>query len=182
MKKAALIGIGIALMVGSALAAGFRVEVKGSFFSSENSIFRDVYGNASKFGIEGGLEIAKNVSVFAALDYLHKTGALTITEEETRVWITPLTVGARYEIPAGEKLRFYLGAGIQEVFFKEEASIGTTKENALGVIVTGGGMYRLTECFGAGLFVGWSTCKMTHKGLDFKVGGLDLGGGIEIRF
>jgi outer membrane protein W len=182
MKKAALIGISVWLVVGSALAAGFRMEVKGSYFSSENSIFRNVYGSAAKFGLEGGLDIAKNVSIWAGLDYLHKSGALTVTADETRVWIIPLTVGVRYEVPAGDKLRFHVGAGIQEVFFKEEASLGTVTENALGILFAGGGMYRLTDAVGVGLFVGWSTCKMTHEGLDFKVGGLDLGAGVEIRF
>jgi hypothetical protein len=182
MKKAALVGISLLLVAGSALAAGFRVELKGSFFSSENAIFRDVYGSSVKFGLEGGLDIAKNISVFAGLDYIHKSGGLTVTEDETRVWITPLTVGVRYEIPAGEKLRFHVGAGIQEVFFKEVASLGTVKANALGLMVTSGGMYRLTESIGVGLFLGRSTCKMTHEDLDFKVGGLDLGGGVEIRF
>ena len=43
-------------------------------------------------------------------------------------------------------------------------------------------MYRLTDTLGVGVFLAWSTCKMTHEGLDFKVGGLDLGGGVEIRF
>jgi hypothetical protein len=182
MKKAALIGISLWLVVGSAAASGFRIEVKGSYFSSENSTFRDVYGSAAKFGLEGGLDIAKNVSIWAGLDYLHKSGGLTVTAEETRVWITPLSVGVRYEIPAGEKLRFHVGAGIQEVFFKEAASLGTVTENALGIIFTGGGMYRLTDAVGVGLFVGWSTCKMTHENVEFKVGGLDLGGGVEIRF
>ena len=57
MKKTALIGIGFLFLASSALAAGFRVELKGSSFSSENAIFRDVYGSSAKFGLEGGLEI-----------------------------------------------------------------------------------------------------------------------------
>ena len=96
MKKAMLIGLGLWLMGGIALASGFRVEVKGSYFSSENSIFRDVYGGAARFGIEAGLDIAKNISIFAGLDYLRKSGALTVTEDETKVWLTPLTAGVRY--------------------------------------------------------------------------------------
>ncbi|TFG79788.1 MAG: hypothetical protein E4H23_04780 [Chrysiogenales bacterium] len=182
MKKTALIGIGFLFLASSALAAGFRVELKGSSFSSENAIFRDVYGSSAKFGLEGGLDIAKNVSIWAGLDYVHKSGGLTVTEEETRVWIMPLTLGVRYEIPAGAKVRLHVGAGIQEVFFKEEASLGTVKENALGIIFTGGGMYRLTDTIGVGLFLAWSTCKMTHEDVEFKVGGLDLGVGVEIRF
>jgi len=182
MKKIILIVLSVWLMGGIALASGFRVEVKGSYFSSENSIFRDVYGSAAKFGLEAGLDIAKNVSIFAGLDYLHKSGGLTVTGEETRVWITPLTLGVRYEITAGKKLLFHLAAGVQEVFFKEDSILATVKENALGFIIKGGGIYRFTDTIGAGLFVGWSTCQMTHEGLNFKVGGLDLGAGIEIRF
>jgi hypothetical protein len=182
MKKTALIGISLLLVAGSVLAAGFRVELKGSFFSSENAIFRDVYGSSAKFGLEGGLAIAKNVSLWAGLDYMHKSGELTESAEETRVWIIPLTLGVRYEIPVGEKLRFHVGAGIQEVFFKEEAPLGTVKENALGFIAKGGGMYRLTDTFGVGLFLAWSTCKMMHGDVEFKIGGLELGAGIEIRF
>lgn len=182
MKKTILIVLGLWLMAGLVQAKGFRVEIKGSYFSSENSIFRDVYGSAAKFGLEAGLGIAKNVSIWVGLDYLRKSGELTESKEETRVWITPLTLGVRYEIPAGEKLRFHVAAGIQEVFFKEEASLGTVKENALGFIVKGGGMYRLTKTVGVGLFLAWSTCKMTHGDVEFKVGGLDLGAGVEIRF
>ena len=113
---------------------------------------------------------------------MRKSGGLTVSEEETRVWITPLTLGVRYEIPAGEKFRLHVGTGIQEVFFKEEASLGTVKENALGFMARGGGVYRVTEAIGVGLFLAWSTCKMTHEDVEFKVGGLDLGAGIEIRF
>jgi len=182
MKKTALIGICLFFMAGMTLTAGYRIELKGSFFSSENATFRDVYGSAMKLGLEGGLDIGKNLSAFAGLDYMHKSGLLTVTAEETKVSIIPLTLGVRYEIPAGDKFRFHLGAGIQEVFFKEEATLGTVSENALGILLTGGGMYRLTENIGAGLFVSWSTCKMTNVDIEFKVGGLDLGAGVEIRF
>jgi hypothetical protein len=182
MKRTILITIGLWLMTGFVHAKGFRIEVKGSSFSSENSIFRDVYGSAAKFGLEGGMDIAKNFSFWAGLDYLRKSGGLTVSEEETQVSITPLTLGVRYEIPAGEKLRFHVAAGVQEVFFKEEAHLGTVKENALGLIVKGGGMYRLTQNVSAGLFLAWSTCKMTNEDVEFKVGGLDLGAGVEFRF
>jgi hypothetical protein len=182
MKKTILIVLGLGFMSGLVHGKGFRIEVKGSCFSSENAIFRDVYGSAAKFGLEGGVDIARNVSLWAGLDYLRRSGGLTVSEEETRVWLTPLTLGVRYEIPAGKKLRFHVGAGIQEVFFKEEASLGTVKENALGFIVKGGGMYRLTNAVGVDLFLAWSTCRMTHGDVEFKVGGLDLGAGVEIRF
>ncbi len=94
----------------------------------------------------------------------------------------PLSVGIQYQIPAGKKLRFHLGAGAQEVFFKEETVFGTAKDNALGLIATGGGSYRVADSVGIGIFVAWSTCEMTHEGIEFKVGGLDIGGRVEFRF
>jgi hypothetical protein len=182
MKKAAWICIGLLLLAGSAQAAGFRVELKGSFFSSENSIFRGIYGGSAKLGLEAGLDVAQNISIWAGLDHTQKNGEMTESKEETKMWITPLTLGVRYEVPAGEKLRFQVAAGVQEVFFKEEAPLGTVKENALGIIIKGGGMVRLTDHVGAGLFLAWSTCKMTNEDVEFKVGGLDLGAGVEFRF
>jgi hypothetical protein len=181
MKKTALIIVGLWLMAGSALA-GFRIELKGSYFRSESSIFRDVYGSAFKPGLEVGLDIVKNLSLWAGVDYIHKSGKLTITQEATKAWITPIDAGLRYEIPAGEKLLLHLAAGVQEIFFKEESVLGTTKENALGFIAKGGLLIRLTSAVGIDLFAGWSTCKMKNGDVEFKVGGLDLGGGIEIRF
>jgi len=182
MKKTISIVLGLWLMTGFAYAAGLRFEVKGSYFSSENEIFRDVYGGGIKLGLEAGLDIAKNLSAFAGIGYFRKDGSLTVTEEETQVSIMPLSLGLRYEIPAGEKVRFHVGAGLQEVFFNEEASLGTVKENGLGLLVTGGAMYHMNKSWAIGLFLEWSTCKMKHEEVEFKVGGLDLGAGIEFRF
>ncbi len=182
MKKIILFVLSLWLVAGLVHAKGFRIEVKASSFSSENLIFRAVYGSTVKFGLEGGLDIAENFSLWAGLDYLYKSGEMTVSKEKTRVSITPLSLGARYEIPAGKKLRFHVAAGIQEILFKEVAPLGVVKENALGCIVKGGGMYRLTNNICTGLFIAWSTCKMTHDDIEFKVGGLDLGAGVEFRF
>lgn len=182
MKKQALIGLSLFLLGSLALAGGIRVEVKGSYFSSANSTFRDVYGGTAKFGLEAGLEVAKNISAWAGVDYVHKTGKLTVTPDETRVTLMPLGLGVRYEVPVGTKLRFHVAAGVQEVFFKEENVIGTVNTNAFGFIAAAGGVFALTKNIGIDFFISWSTCKMTNEGLSFKVGGLDAGGGIEIRF
>jgi len=182
MKKTAWLCIGFLLLAGSVSAAGFRVELKGSLFSSEDSFFRDFYGSSAKFGLEAGKDITKNISIWVGIDHLKNSGEMTETKEKTEVWITPLTLGVRYEVPVGEKLRFHVAAGFQEVFFKEEAPLGTVKENGMGIMLQVGGMVRLTHQINAGLFLAWSTCKMTHEEMEFKVGGLDLGAGVEIRF
>jgi hypothetical protein len=182
MKKTAWFCIGFLLLAGSVSAAGFRVELKGSLFSSENSFFRDIYGSGAKFGLEAGKDITKSVSIWVGLDHLKNSGEMTETKEKTEVWITPLTLGVRYEVPVGEKLRFHLAAGVQEIFFKEKAPAGSVKENALGLILKGGGMVKLTNNVNAGLFMAWSTCTMTNEDVEFKVGGLDIGIGIDFRF
>ena len=182
MKKRTLVGMAILLTTNLAWAGGFRVALKGSYFSAEDSIFRDVYGGAAKFGLEAGLDLAPNLSLWASVDTVHKTGKLTVSEEETRVWITPVGVGLRYDIPAGSKFVFHFKAGLQEVFFKEENVIGTASESAVGFIAGAGGAYRLADAISLGVFASWSTCKMSHEGIGFKSGGMDLGGAIEIRF
>jgi hypothetical protein len=182
MKKTALTFISIVLLTGSALASGFRLELKGSYFTSENQIFRDVYGSAPKFGLEAGLTLFKNVSIWVGADYLSKKGGLTVTDDATQVWLMPVSAGLRYESPAAKWLLLHLAAGVQEVFFKEDSSLGTTKKNALGFTARAGAVLRLSKALGIDLFAGWSTCKMKNGDIEFKVGGLDLGGGVEIRF
>ena len=182
MKKRALAGLAILFAANLAWAGGFRIALKGSYFSSEDSVFRDVYGSAAKLGLEAGLEIAPNLLLWADADTMHKTGKLTVSQEDTKVWITPIGVGLRYEIPAGDKFLFHVKAGLEDVFFKEENVIGTASESALGFIAAAGGAYRVADAVSLGLFASWSTCKMSHNGMDFKSGGIDLGGAIEIRF
>jgi hypothetical protein len=182
MKKAALIVLGVWLLGSVALAAGYRVEVKGAFYSSADANFRDVYGGAMKFGLEGGMGISKNLSIWAGLDYVHKTGTLLITKDETTVSIIPISAGVRYEIPSGEKLRFHVGAGLQMVFFSEDASLGTTSKTGIGFIATAGGMYQVSAKVGVGLFLNWSTCSMTNEDVKFQVGGLDIGVGVAFAF
>jgi opacity protein-like surface antigen len=182
IKKHTITALAILFAPNLAWAGGFRVALKGSYFSAEDSIFRDVYGSAAKFGLEAGLDLAPNLSLWASVDTVHKTGKLTVSEEETRVWITPIGAGLRYDIPADDKFLFHVKAGLEDVFFKEENVIGTASESALGFIAGAGGAYRVADAISLGVFASWSTCKMSHNGVDFKSGGVDLGGAIEIRF
>jgi hypothetical protein len=182
MKKWAWLGLILFWAVQAAWAGGFRLALKGSYFSAEDAAFRDVYGSAARVGLEGDWQIADHLWIWTGLDQVHKTGGLTLTGEVTRVWITPIGAGLRYEIPGGERLAFHLQAGLQEVFFKEENLLGTAAENGLGFIAGGGADYRLTGALEVGLFVSWSTCKLTHDGVGFKTGGLDAGGAIAVRF
>ncbi len=182
MKKTTWASVAILLLAGTASAAGWRAELRGSFFSSENPVFRDVYGPGVKLGLEAGKDVARNVSVWVGIDRLQRSGEMTATKETAKVRLTPLSAGVRYEIPAAGKLRFHVAAGFQEVFFREETPLGVVKENALGLLARAGGMVRLTDKIGAGLFLAWSTCRMSHEGVKFKVGGLDAGANVEFRF
>ena len=182
MKKHTLAGLAILLAANLAWAGGYRLALKASYFSGEDANFRDIYGGAAKFGLEAGLDIAANLSIWAGVDTVHKTGSLTVSLEETKVWITPIGAGLRYDIPSGGKFLFHVKAGIQDVFFKEENVIGTASESALGLIAGAGAAYWITDMISLGVFASWSTCKMSHNGVDFKSGGVDLGGAVGIRF
>lgn len=182
MKKKIWTFAAVLLLAGTASAAGWRIELKGSLFSSENPVFRDVYGSGVKLGLEAGKDVARNVSVWVGIDRLQRSGEMTVTKESAKVRLTPLAAGVRYEIPAAGKIRFHVAAGIQEVFFREETPLGVVKESALGLLARAGGVVRLTDKVGAGLFLAWSTCRMSHESVKFKVGGLDVGAGVEFRF
>jgi hypothetical protein len=184
MKKRCIFFAMVILAGGTVWAEGegVRLGLKGSLFSSENGVFRDIYGGAPKVGLECAVPVVGAVSLWAGLDLVRQTGEMTVTREETKVQIVPLTVGAGYSLPVGTKLRFDARAGFQEIFFRETSPVATVKKNGLGLVLGGAGMYRLSERLGLGAFFAWSTCKMSHDGVDFKVGGFDAGGEIEVRF
>ena len=182
MKKIMLIVLGLWLMVGLVHGKGIRIEVKGSYFSSENGIFRDVYGSAAKFGLEGGVDIEKRLALGRA-GLSAQNGGLTVSEEETRVWLTPLTLGVRYEIPAGNKLRFHVAAGVQEVFFQGRGISRDGEGKCPGVHRQGWWNVSAGQPCQRRAFPGLVDVQDDeHEDVEFKVGGLDLGVGVEIRF
>lgn len=182
MKKIMITSLFLWLLCGLSYSLDKRVGLKVSYFSPEDQVFLDVYGRGVKFGIEGGIEVVRNLEVWVGVDYLHKTGKLTLTKEETKLQIIPISLGMRYEIPANNWLDIYLGAGIQDYLFKEKNILGTATENKIGIMAKGGGVIKLSRVLGIDVFVGYSFCSMKHGEVEFKVGGLDAGAGLKFVF
>ena len=94
---------------GAAFGAGFTLTLKAGYFSPSDQVFRDVYGGGPVFGVDIAIPLAGPVQIWAGADIFGKTGLLSVSEEETKVRITPLYAGLRAEF-GKTGLRPYVGA------------------------------------------------------------------------
>ncbi len=112
MKKsivAAFFALVFAGSAGAAFGAGFTLTLKAGYFMPSDQVFRDVYGGGPAFGGEVAIPLAGPVQLWAGADVFGKTGLLSVSEEETKVRITPLYAGLRAEF-GRTGLRPYVGA------------------------------------------------------------------------
>ena len=76
MKKFLGIGISFLVLCGLGYALDKSIKIKASYFRPEDKVFRDVYSSGVKFGVEGSIEVVKNLEVWIGLDYFRKTGKI----------------------------------------------------------------------------------------------------------
>jgi hypothetical protein len=124
------------------------------------------------------------VQIWAGADIFSKTGLLSVSEEETKVRITPLYAGLRAEF-GKTGLRPYVGAAAAYFLFREENPLGTVSENGLGFLTQAGVLARLGGSLWLDIFAGYRVCTLRTDGddpLEAKVGGLSAGLGLAYRF
>lgn len=187
MKKsiaAACFALVFAGSAGAAFGAGFTLTVKAGYFMPPDHDFRDVYGGGPAFGVDIAIPVAGPVQIWAGADLFSKTGLLSVSEEETKVRITPLYAGLRAEF-GKTGLRPYVGAAAAYFLFREENPLGTVSENGLGFLTQAGILARLGGSLWLDIFAGYRVCTLRTDGddpLEAKVGGLSAGLGLAYRF
>ncbi len=187
MKKriiAALCALALMGLAGAAFGAGFTLTVKAGYFLPSGEVFRDVYGGGPAFGAEVSIPVAGPVQIWAGADIFGKSGLLSVTEEETKVRITPLYAGVRAEL-GKTGVRPYFGLAAAYFFFHEENPLGTVGESGLGFLTQAGILARLGGSLWLDVFAGYRGCTLRTKGedpLEAKLGGLSGGLGLAYRF
>ena len=187
MKKslaAALFALVFAVSAGAAFGAGFTLTLKAGYFMPSAQVFRDVYGGGPAFGGEISIPIAGPFRIWAGADVFGKTGLLSVSEEETKVRITPLYAGLRAEF-GKTGIRPYVGAAAAYFLFHEENPLGTVSENGLGFLTQAGIMARLGGSLWLDVFAGFRACTLrvdADDPLEAKIGGLSAGLGLAYRF
>lgn len=187
MKRAILrflIIAALAVSAGTAWGAGFSLTFKGGYFMPSNEVFKDVYGSGPVFGAEMAVPIVGGLHVWAGAEYFSKKGLFPLTEEETSARIVPLFAGLRYHIGTAA-VRPYLGAAAGYFMLHEENPLGTASKNGFGFLVRGGLLIKIAGPVSLDLHGNYSSCTIKTEGndsLEAKIGGLQAGGGLVIRF
>ena len=182
MKKTLLVGLAIILLTISGFSSEGLIKAKVAYFSPQDTDFKDIYGGGPKFGIEGNLDVAKNLFVWLGVDYFAKTGSMTYGQEETKVRIIPVGAGLGYWIHASPSLKFSLGGGFQYNSFHEKNFLGSVTKGKLGLILKGDALFRISDTVGFDAFVNYSACTIKSEDGSFKIGGFEAGAGLTIKF
>ncbi len=187
MKRASLrflIAVGLVLLAGTAWGAGFSLTLKGGYFMPSDEIFKEVYGNGPVFGAELAVTLAGGLHAWAGAEYFTKTGALPVTEDATKVRIVPIFAGLRYHV-GNSTVQPYLGAAAGYFMLHEENSLGKADQNGFGFLVRGGLLIKIAGPVSLDLHGNYSACTVKTDDpnpLEAKIGGLQAGGGLVIRF
>jgi len=183
MKKA-LFGIIVITIVltASGSAADFLYEFKAHYFNPTEQRHKDIYGSGWAFGGEFGFGVSQSLYVYLSGNYYAREGELTYTQEETKLKIIPLAVGAKYHFNLVGGLNFYAGAGLTYNIFKEENPIGEVSKNGIGFVINSGLLVFILEGLFLDGYVNYSYCKFKPANVDVNIGGLEAGLGIGYKF
>lgn len=176
--------LAFAALAGGAWGAGVTATLKGGYFAPTNEVFRDVYPGGAVFGLDLAVPVGGVFRVWAGADFFSKTGALTLSEEETKVRIVPLYVGLRCEF-GQTGLRPYIGAAAAYFMFHEENVLGTVSDGGIGFLAQAGVLLRIGGPVWLDIHAGYRGCTLKtddEDPLEAKLDGIHAGFGLAFRF
>lgn len=124
-----------------------------------------------------------HVGITAGVKHFTKKGHSTVTQEETRLTIVPLSLGLRYLL----KLNHFIPwseIGLDYYHYKESATITTTVGWALGYHITGGIYFEIPKASFIKLLIYAKHTKAMAQEENIKVnlGGFEYGLGLSLGF
>lgn len=176
--------IGIAIYAGAAWGAGTTLTLKGGYFFPSDSVFKEVYSGGPVFGADVAVPIVGVLQAWGGAELFGKTGATTVTDDETKVSIVPLYLGLRVE--GGKKsLRPYLGVAAAYFLFSEKSVLSSISESGFGYLAQAGLLARMGGPVWLDVHAGYRGCTLRTDGPDpveAKLDGLSAGLGLAFRF
>ena len=186
MKKGLVLSGILFLMtggVGSVFAGGFKACLHTNYYSLTDPIFKDIYGSGGMmFG--GSLSyVLKKFELRAEYNYFHKTGKMTLTQEDVTLTLTPIILGMRFRI-LGQKVSPYIGAGVGTLPYKEKLPerLEHVSERATSLHFEGGGYVNLKHKLFMDLNIRYAWAPTQPFSEKIQLGGVRAGIGIGYSF
>ncbi len=182
-----LLGMSFFLLSSVLNAQKNRIEFIGSFFYPSEKSFRTIYEPGIKYGLDLGRRLGKKLELHLERGYFSGKGKLTLTQEETKVWLNPWGVSLRY-VFLQRKLNLYAGGGLTYNTFRETNPIGKAEQSKVGLMLKVGafsrikGFKKILKAFILSVHINYHYCKMEPAGIKFDSGGFDVGLGFGVEF
>lgn len=184
LPAAAVLALFALAAAGPAWSAGPAVTLKAGFFLPSDSVFREVYASGPLFGLDLTVPVSGPLQVWAGGELFTKTGALPVSEEESKVRVVPLYAGLRAQF-GPKNTRPYIGLAAGYFMLHEENALGTASKSGLGLLTQAGVQLRLGGPAWLDLFVGYRLCTLKtddEEPLEAGLGGLSMGLGAAFKF
>lgn len=172
------------LLAGTAWSAAVMFEVRLGYFVPAGAGLRDVYKNGLTWGAELTVPLSKGLCAWAGVDYFHKNGKLTFTQENTTIRITPLFAGLKLQSMAAS-VRPYAAAAAGYFLFKETNIIGTASGQRIGFLGQLGLLIKIKGPAWLDISTRYAWAKFTSGGEEpftTQLGGFQAGLGAAVRF
>lgn len=157
-------------------------------YKISDEMFQEIYpGSGQIWGIEFSRMILRasnfRVDLAVAGRRYVKTGLSTVTQEETKFRITPITFGLRF-FWNFKYFAPYIGGGIDIHKYKEENNLGEISGSTTGTHFQGGIYFKIPEVrfLMLNLYVKLYNATATEQDVEIDIGGTEFGVAVSLGF
>lgn len=181
MKKASILLLMCLLSVGSLMATDVFIGVYGGYFIPKDERFKEIYSNGTQIGSEMNWSLEEMVSLQLGFYYQTADGELSVSKEDTKIRIVPITLSLRMQKPI-KMIVPYIGGGFGFYYFRETNVIGTVSDSKFGFFGETGLIVWVSKRIGFDFRYRYDSCKVKPTDIAANIGGSHFIAGLLYRF
>jgi hypothetical protein len=164
------------------------IRIFAGIYSIQDDRFKDIYeglGCIYGFGLSRKVYSSKQHNLFLSLDFkfYSKKGKSTVTEQETKLILKPISLSAVYLLVT-KKIFPFAEIGLDYYPYKEESILHSTSGSAWGFHLQGGILITLAKLksLKPKIYLRYSKVETTENDLTVNLGGIEFGIGFLYEF
>ncbi|NIM89952.1 MAG: outer membrane beta-barrel protein [Candidatus Aminicenantes bacterium] len=164
---------------------GFRIGGSVNYYSVEDPIFKDTYGEGNlMYGISFSFEAIKKFELRAEANYFREQGKMTLTEEEITFTLRPVILGLRIKLVDVKMVSVYLGGGAGYYSYIENLPdrFEDIEESTIGYHAEAGVYVNVVPKFFLDFSVRYTIANAEPFDETIKLGGIRAGIGFGLSF
>lgn len=159
----------------------FQLNFNQSFPADQN--YKELYGNNKFFvGLHIGYRVFRDLLLWLGYGSTTAKSTIPILELNSEAEQRFVSLELAYQLKLWKNLKFQLRLGIVPIQYKETVATDEIKESAVGFQVGGDLLYHLNRSIYAGVAIGFLSASDTIGEKSVKLGGLNAGLAIGLKF